>query len=403
MDSSPLYQDESQDPQLSGSLLINPYVGVRTPEPRALELTADLGAVWEQFTAQESAQSASRGPADQSGLDLEANVGVRVNPNGVVSVTPSDRLSWATRPNRSVTGDPFRVLQNEFDIAIGLHPGGYHRGERLGLSGELGFTHRLWRYDQLEDYDRQGLGGRLDLQWNFLPKTAIFLASSLDTVSYENATITSTSAGGAVQADNNDSMTVRASLGFTGLLTRRLSVLASGGFGTANYDNGQDVSTYLTHLELGVHMADRNRISFGWEHNFADALLSNFLEYHRVYAQAVAYVGGLNLGLQAYVNLNEYSTVTASGTEVDVYNGPRKDTVVGGVASVSYTATPWLTVGVRYNPSVRDSTATFSDGQGGGVGVDYVQHRAFFFVDLAAARPLPLAGVSGADGAWLAR
>lgn len=394
VDSSPLFQDASRDPTPSGSIRVNPYLGVRTPEPRALELFADLGAAWEQLI-QEDAKS-------QSGLDLEGHVGVRVNPNGVVSITPSDHLAWTNTPN-TTTGDPIRSLHNRFDLTVGLHPGGHGRSERLGLSGELGFQHRLWDYDSYDSLNRTGLGGRLELQWNFLPKTGIFVSSTVDTIRYDSASLSSVTSSGPTDIDNVDSLSVRAALGFTGFLTRRFSVLASGGYGLGNYDLGEDIKTYLTHVEFGVHLSDHNRIHFGWEHNFEDSFLSNFLTYHRIYAEASVDVGALGLGLGGYVNLNTYSSMTSGGTEVDVFNGERKDTLVGADALVSYSVTDWFTMGLRYSPTVRDSTATISDGSVVGQSADYVQHRAFFFLDIAAARPLPLSGVSGSGNAWVPR
>ena len=394
VDSSPLYLDASQDPQPSGTIRINPYIGISTPEPRALELFADLGAAWEQLLQEDA--------SGQSGLDLEAAVGLRVNPNGVVSITPSDHLSWTNTPN-SRAGDPFRVLHNRFDIEVGLHPGGYGRSERLGRSGALGFQHRVWDYDSFDSLNRTGLGGRLELQWNFLPKTGVFITGAVDTLSYDSVSVTSVTSSGAVEVDNVDSLAIRASAGFTGFLSRRLSLLASGGFGQANYDLGEDAKTYLTHIEFGVHLSDTNRLRFGWEHNFEDAVLSNFITYHRVYADASVDAGALGLGLGAYVNLNTYSSMTSGGTEVDVFNGERKDTLVGGQALVSYSVTDWFTMGLRYNPTIRDSTTTVSDGSTAGQSADYVQHRALFFLDIAAARPLPLSGVSGSGSAWVPR
>lgn len=403
VDSNPLYQSSEEDPRPSGVVLVNPYVGVRTPEPRAAELTLDLGAAWEQFLASETNTGLTTGPNQQSGIDLEAGFGLRLNPNGVVSLAPTDSLTWATAPNLNPQGDPYRNLHNEFGVELALHPGGHGREERLGISGALGFRHRLWRYDQLSEYDHNGIGGRLELQWNFLPMTAIFANASVDKITYEEPEIVATVVTGAEVVDNVDSLSTRASLGFTGLLTRRLSLLASGGYGVGNYDSGRDPKTFLAHVDLGLHATTRSQIHLGWEHNFEDTLLSSFITFHRIYFNSTTQVGALGFGLSAYVHVNEYSTPTDDGDDVDIYNGDRSDTVVGGLADVSYAVTNWLSLGLRYSPAFRDSTATFADESGQGISADYVQHRAFFYLDLAVARPLPLAGVSGSPGAWLSR
>lgn len=390
VNSSPLYLDQSRDPTPSGLLRVNPYLGISTPEPRAVELYSDLGAAWEQYFASDA--------SSQSGLDLDALLGIRVNPNGVVSITPQDHITWTNTPNRNASADPHRILQNEFDLILGLHPGGANRGERLGLSGELAFEHRLWDYADFESYDRNGVGGRLELQWNFLPKTAFFIGAAAERITWNQRTSVSSTTAGQTTVDNVDSTNVRATGGFTGLLAPRFSLLLSGGYGLGNYESGQDAGTYLAHVQGTVHLADTNALRFGWEHNFEDVTLSNFVTYHRLYAEASANVGALGLGLSAFVRLNDYSTATTDGVESDIYNGDRKDTIVGGQLEVSYRATSWLTMGLNYRPAIRDSTATFSSGSGSNVSVDYIQHRAGFFLDFSPARPLPLASVSGGTG-----
>lgn len=403
LDTNPLYESPEEEPRPSGALLVNPYMGVRTPEPRMVDLTADLGAAWEQFLAGESGSGLSTGANEQSGLDLEAGLGLRLNPRGLVSVAPSDRLAWATSPNLNAQGDPFRVLQNDFDLEVALHPGGYGDDERLGISGEAGVTYRTWRYDQYPDYDHDAIGGRLELQWNFLPKTAVFALGSVDKMSYRDREVVVTMIDGASFVDNIDSFSARGSAGFTGLLTRRLSLLGSAGYGVGNYDSGRDPRTYLAHVDLGVHLNPNARLNLGWEHNFEDTLLSSFITYHRAYVTSTMTAGDLGFGLSGWVSVNRFSVPTSGGEEVDVYNGDRDDTVVGGAADLNYTVTNWFTLGLRYSPAMRDSTATFADPSGEGISADYIQHRAFFYVDLAASRPLPLAGVAGAPGSRLAR
>jgi hypothetical protein len=395
VDSNPLFQSTEDEPGAGASLVVNPYLGVRTPDPRMLELQADLGAAWEQLFAIGGDAGASRDASDQSGLDLDAVIGARINPRGLLSVAPETALSWATRPSLTLSGDPHRVLHNRFELGVGFHPGGHGRKERTGFTGEAALTHRIWRYDEIPEFDRQAVGGRLNVQWNFLPRTGLFIDAGAESTGYERSTTTATTVTGEQEIDNVDSLALRGSLGFTGLLTRRFSITASGGYGVGNYDSGADVRTYLAHVELGVHVSPRTQLALGWQHNFEDAVLSNYFLIHRTYADLRARFGAASLGARAYAHFNQYAIPQRDGDEVNVYNGERLDTVVGGTLEAQYSVTRWLTLGVRYNPSIRDSTATYTDARAEPISSDYVQHRALFTVDIAAASPLPLAGVSG--------
>ena len=397
LDSNVAYANTSSRTS-SGTVVVNPYLGVRTREPRLVDFQGNVGAAAERLLGQES------GASTQSGTDLEGAVLLRVNPNGVVSVAPSDRISWNSQPTYNLSGDPYRNLYNQFGLGLALHPGGFNRPARMGVSGDLEFGHRIWRYETIPQFDRTAIGGTMELQWNFLPRTGVFFTGGAEDTKYEEPSLQNTDFSGTLrEVSNTDSLAMRGSVGFTGLLSRRLSLLVSAGYGVGNYRTGADVKTFLTHIDFGVTVSDRSQVSFGWEHNFSDTLISSFLEYHRVYARTTFGLGDLGLGITGYLNLNSYSSAFFEGAEIDVYGGDRNDTTVGGAAEITYTTVDWLTFGARYNPQYRSSSAEFALPTGEFGNIDYVSHRVLVFVDVAFARPVTLGGVSGASDAWINR
>lgn len=397
VDSNVAYANSSSA-TTSGTVVINPYLGIETREPRLVDFRGDVGVAYERLLGADS------GASTQSGTDLEGAVGIRINPNGVVSLAPSDRITWNNQPNYNLSGDPYRNLYNQFELGIDLHPGGHDRPARMGISGGMTFAHRLWRYETVPQFDRTAVGGLLELQWNFLPRTGVFFTGGVENTKYEEPTFQSTDFSGVLnEVDNIDSLALRGSVGFTGLLSRRLSVLVSAGYGGGNYAAGGDAKTYLTHIDFGVTISDRSQLNFGWEHNFSDTLVSSFLTYHRIYARSGLSFGSLGLGLSGYVNLNDYSPAYAAGEEIDLYGADRSDTTVGGALEVTYNALDWMTFGARYNPQYRTSTAEFALPTGGIGNIDYVSHRALAFIDFALGRPLALGGVSGSSDAWISR
>ena len=382
----------------SGTVVVNPYLGIRTTDARLVDFQGDVGAAYERLLGQES------GASSQSGTDLEGNVAVRVNPNGIVSVVPSNRVTWTNQPTYNLAGDAYRNLFNQFELGLGLHPGGYNRPARMGISGGLSFVHQLWRYETIPEFDRSAIGGRMELQWNFLPRTAVFTTAGVTSNSYEEASFQSTDATGTLrEVSNTDSTAIRGSAGFTGLLTRRLSLLVSAGYGVGNYRQGDDAKTYLTHVDFGVNISDRSQASFGWEHNFDDTVVSSFLTYHRIYVRTTLDFGDLGLGVSGYLNLNDYSAAFLDTDELDVYGGNRNDTTAGGTAEITYTVMDWLTFGARYNPQYRTSTGEYALPTGDVGNLEYVSHRALAFIDIAFGQPIPLGGVSGAGESWLGR
>ena len=382
----------------SGTVVVNPYLGIETREPRLVDFSGNVGVAYERLLGRES------GASTQSGTDLEGAVGLRLNPNGVVSVAPSDRITWNSQPSYNLSGDSYRNLYNQFELGLGLHPGGFNRPARMGVSGDVAFAHRLWRYETIPQFDRTAIGATMELQWNFLPRTGFFFTGGAEDTKYEEASFQNTDFSGALrEVSNTDSLGLRGSVGFSGLLSRRLSLLVSAGYGVGNYRTGADVKTYLTHIDFGVNISDRSQVSLGWEHNFSDTLISSFLEYHRIYARAGLNFGDLALGLSGYVNLNSYSAAFFEGDEIDVYGADRSDTTAGGTAEVTYTVMDWLTFGARYNSQYRTSSAEFALPTGDFGTIDYVTHRALVFVDIAFGQPLTLSGVSGASDAWISR
>jgi len=405
-DSNPFYanSDSASGPQGSGVVNINPYLGLRTAQPRMLALDGALGLKWEQYLANSDDNKA----ASQSGPDIEGNLGLRINPRGLVSVRPSDRLVLSNEPSYNANGDPTRALYNDFGLEVGFHPGGADNGSRVGFSGEVRFVHQLAMYvDPSSDDDVTGrdafnnaaLGGEGVVRYNFLPKTSVFLMTSVRSVSYAEDTSGALGPNGQEVA-NSDSLPMRFLAGFNGLLAPRFSLLATMGYGGASYDLGESASTVIGQVEAGLDMGEVGNLNFGWERNIRDAIVANFVTMNRFYGRYTGSAGDLNFGFGAEARLSSYSSATAAdGSEFEYWETDgekRTDTSVRADAELGYGVTDWLTVGGRYAPVMR-----FTDAKVAGTGdasIGFTNHRAFVFLALhdIFRRPAGLSGVSGA-------
>lgn len=391
VDSNPFYSPSDASPVSSGLLQINPRFSVRTREPHMVALDASLGAKWEQYLSQGS------GASDTSGLDLDGGLGVRLNPQGVVSLRPSDQITWSNEPGYNPNSDPIQALYNRFALELALHPGGADRGSRLGVSGDLKFRYDSTRYNDENDvFDNDGIGGELTLRYNFLPKTAVFLNASVMAVGYKTEDGVP-SADGTTEAVNSDSLPIRAIVGFNGLLAPRLSLMVAAGYGGSAYDLGESLTTFVGQVDLGAHLAGKTQLHVGWERNFRDTLVANYATFHRLYLTYGGSAARLNYAVGANTTLSTYSESTdANGDSFQYWEDERKETLVQASAEVSYTAVDWLTVGVRYQPTIRLTDAAVSSGLTSS-DLAFGDHRAFAFVELhdVFQRPTGSTGISG--------
>lgn len=360
-DSNVFAEAASEGPVGSPTGRINPFLIVLTSAPRAVDFNADVGAAWNQYFAN-SDENVGR----QSGLDVNADLGVRFNASGLVSVKPSDRLRRTNRPAFNEAGDAYRTLTNEVNLELALHPGGALRTDRLGFSGRIVGSQRIWRYQNQPSLDRSGLGGLLELRWNFLPKTAVFIASSISTVRYDepfSSPSDSTDEGAdpaALSLANVDATPFRAVAGLSGLLTRRFSVLLQGGYGASMHETAPKFSGVIGEARFTVDATRRSKLSLGYRRDFAVGSFANFFSFHNIDLRANVDASILRTELRGFVQLNDYSAVDNTsglffidGASPDVTE--RNDTTYGGSARVGFDVTPWFYTGIEYQFDARSS------------------------------------------------
>lgn len=361
-DSNIYYEDSSERPTSGLKLEVNPALRLVTPNPRSTDVQLGLDATWEQYFNESTADV-----ADQSGLEFNGELGVRLNANGLVSVRPANHLRRSNDSAFDEQGDAFRALYNQATVEIGVHPGGALRTSRLGFSGFVRGIHRIWRYDNRAALDRHALGGEAEIKWNFLPKTALFVNASYQSIRWANERVTAlgqvpdTEIETQLSLPNVDSRPWRVTGGLSGLITRRLSLLARVGYARGNYrassafaDNSgaqQSPRELIGEGRIQVHVNPTTSWRLGYLRDFADSSFSNYLRYHRFYTGMTATASRLTLDLEGYLQLNDYSRV-----DFDLFDEPnRDDTVVGTMVGLDFAITSWWDIGARYRLEYRSS------------------------------------------------
>lgn len=367
-DSNVFYESEAESPVSALRLDITPALAISTVAVRSVDFGLNVQAQWRQFL-----NYSEEDAADQSRLDVDASVGARFNPNGFVSVRPANEFRLTNETAFSDAGDPFQVLHNNASLEVGFHPGGSARSSRLGFSGTIVGSYRLWDYDQFDNLDRDSFGAFGEMKWNFLPKTALFLNAGLATLRYAEE------ADGTNPFANSDGLPYSVSAGLSGLLATRFGLLARIGYSDTNRDVGASTGSVIGQLEGTVYLSQSAKTSLGYRYDVADAAFGNFTTYHRIYGSLSATSRVVNAELTAFYQMSEYGELSPQAQAViqsDV--SQRKDDLVGAGVSLGFPLGRYFELGAAYD--VRTRASNLSDAADSNAlssfDVDYLRHFA---------------------------
>jgi hypothetical protein len=351
--------DEGRDGGTSVS--VNPAVAVRTEDPTMVDFGANLGLTWDKYIFSEDVPN-----ADQTGISAVAGASLRFNPNGIVSLRPFENFRRQSTPSANPEAEPYRITANEAGVEFGFHPGGALESSRLGPTARL-----TGRYQTFRIEDQPGLGTNnpaadLDIRWYFLPKTAVFATAQYGSTNHVEPTIGTRNSGtvdeSAVEIPNSDARNMRFAGGFTGLLTRHLSLLVRAGYGRADYATGSDSAGVIAQGELNVALPGQTSFGVGYLTDFADATVGTSFVFHRAYAGVQLHPWISTIEVDAYFQRNVYETlgdiptITVNGRLFDLFNtADRRDNVINSSARLGFDVTRWMNVGLRYVFEFKDS------------------------------------------------
>jgi hypothetical protein len=389
-DTNVFYNASSADPRSSLRLDIVPSLGITTNDARAIDFRSGLNFRWEQYLTRsdEAIRQISGAEAD---LHLEA----RFNPRGTVSIRPDVDFRRTNNPSALATGDAYRNNYLAAGLELGLHPGGALRTSRMGISGSLRPYFRSWTFPQREDINRSAVGGELNLYWNFLPKTALFVQTSVMRSTYAQDAVVSTvtSPDGAQNqfaTPNVNSTPFRVMGGVKGLLSRRLSAQLGAGYARANYDGGPSIAPFIASTQLRYFATRRSAVYIGYTRDFTESNLGNYMRFNRFSAGLNGLFGNLGTTVEAYLQLSNYARVEDQlvGGQPLFGTSERQDTLVGGFVDATYSVTRWMALGANYRLEVRDSnygalSFLTSETAGNQVSASYVRHAVNFVLQFS--------------------
>lgn len=291
----------------------------------ALDAAGDVDYLYYTGLLTPSSTAASR-------LEGAADINADFNRKGTVGFFIGDQLLRSDRTHNVALGVGVLSFFNEVRAGVPIRPG----GGALEVTPKAAFT--LEFFDPISNVPIPGctatdvtctpsavramnylnLRPALEARWKFLPKTAIVFESSFDARSYPNP------------AGNPPADLLKATLGISGLLTPRISVVAKVGWG---YDfAGTGANTFLAHLEGTYILNEASSFKAGYLRNLEP------VPSYGTYGDDRGYIEGRML-INGRLNLRG----TAAFDYISFYgNSNRNDTVFGLELAPEYQIFPWL-------------------------------------------------------------
>jgi hypothetical protein len=213
--------------------------------------------------------------------------------------------------------------------------------------------------------------------FKFLPKTAFYIDINQMFIRYLNQ-----------MAGKINSNPFRATAGLTGLVTTKLTLGLSVGYGNGFYDAGPNPSTVVAGAEVGYLIGPFAKAKVGYEHDFTNSLFGNFYDLDAVYAgwnQQVGryFISGLTLrwehrNYHCDPALMGSTPITCSN---DPTGGDRIDNWVGLNIQANYFPQPWFSIGAAYQLLANITDFQLTAG-GASTSARFVKHQVLGVVSL---------------------
>jgi hypothetical protein len=259
--------------------------------PPDVEFRGDLGVTYDEYVGVSGPDADQSLMNDQRNLGGLLNLGLKFFSGRPVFGSLNAGISRSITPNNlGDTSISFNRLNPFGNAEIGFAPGG-------GLF-EFAFNYGLQAtvFEQSEYGDLTNLNHAVGTRgnWRFLPKSALFYNTTFNFTTYPDA------------VEKTGSHPVRARVGYNGLVTNYLGILAAGGWGASFYEpTGQeDFDSFIGQVEARFFFTPNaandptaasllnSQMAIGFNRDFYDSFIGTYYEYDRGYLRFSYLFGG---------------------------------------------------------------------------------------------------------------
>jgi len=338
--------DQSADIVAAPMFRVLPEVSLETRRSKRLELKGRAQVdVRTYFSDDPFVQN-------QSHVGTHLQLGGVLAKEGVLSLEGSERFDFQPEPgtHNDFISDvlTFDRIYNASRIAAVIRPGGGM------LQFRAGYAYVTNRYVDFGPGDRSTHTLRAQARWRFLPKTALFIQGSYGWREF-------------LGTDYISSATpLRVSGGVRGLLTPKLSLELSGGYGNLGAEKGESFESVIGRFSARYRISHRMAADLSYRRDFMDTSWSNYYDSHLISVGWTQQIGGhFVLGVRVGYEYMMFSPLTYSPELIEegkiaVREGiaeDRQDGLLRGSMTLDWHPNEWLTIGAGYTVDQRFSSA----------------------------------------------
>ena len=200
-----------------------------------------------------------------------ADLGVTFAARRAISFTLFDHFTRALQADNWESLNTLNRVANDVGGRVSFHPG--EIPERRPFEVSLMGSYATDRFDLFTAGNTNTIRTRLTSSWRFLPKTAVVLDSTWDFRNFDNPNALSLT---------SNSKPWRVNLGLAGAVTKRVTARVTGGYGMSLHEKGAAFSGGLWGIGIGYRASASTVVHLNYNHDFRDAFMGNFVDYHRV-------------------------------------------------------------------------------------------------------------------------
>ncbi len=287
-------------------LKILPGIKLENRNNRNTELKFSLNTSYRYFIS--LVDGAKDMVGNNNDFDVDGSLNLAFFKTGNFSVYTSDNFSKVTYSGYVA---PIRKFVNNFNFGIQTTPFGKALKFRLGYS--FGFNKTIFTDDlsertklASEAQDNMEHNFNFDIEWRFLPKTALLSTTSYGFIMHYNNDASTASSLNIV-----DSTPILSKIGLRGVITSKLALKLMLGWAYVMYDSGSNFNSFVANAELTYNFSKKTSLVLGFQNSFKDVVFSNYLSYYDFYLNTnIALTNNINLGFNIDATLNNYSNVS---------------------------------------------------------------------------------------------